>query len=120
MFKNANLFITDFFKSLINKQSGEDITPKIAESIQKKEYFSSLKSYDKTFTPPYTLISYQLLSEKNEIFEASVYYLCTIAKNMPKYKSEIYSILMSYCEENKNMKNRIAYIHSQMETYNLL
>ena len=119
MFKNTNLFIADFLKSLLIKQSDKNITPKIAETIQKEDFFRSLKNYSKTFTPPYLLISYQLLDEKNEIFEASVYYLCTIAKNSPKYKTDIYQILISYCENNKNLKSRIDFIQSQIKKYNL-
>ncbi len=119
MFKNANFFITEFFRSLIGKQPAENITPKIAVAIQKQDYFNSLNEYEKTFTPPYLQVSYQLLNEKTEVFEAAVYYLCIISKNMPKYKDDIYNILTTYCNNNKKRTDRVSFIQSEMKKYKL-
>ena len=119
MFKNANFFISEFFKSLIGKQPTENITPKIANAIQKQEYFNSMADYDKTYTPPYLLISYQLMNEKTEIFESAVYYLCEIAVNSPKYKKDIAKILKAYISNNKVFTDRVDYIKSYMKEYKI-
>ena len=119
MFKNANFFITEFFRSLLGKQPADSITPKIATAIQKQEYFNSLNGYDESFTPPYLVVAYQMLNKNNEVFESSVYYLCVIAKNMPKYKKDILRILKNYSEEHKKEQERVNYINSQIAEHNL-
>ena len=119
MFKNANFFITEFFRSLIGKQPAENITPKIAIAIQKQEYFNSLKENEESFTPPYLPVSYQLLNAKNDVFKASAHYLCVIANNIPKYKNDILDILMTYCKNNKNKAERVDFIHTEMKKYKL-
>jgi len=117
MFKNANFFITEFFKSLIGKQTSEEITPKSAIAIQKQEYFNTITSFDKTYTPPYLLIGYQLFNDKQDIFEAAVHYLCIIANNNPKYRKDISNILITYCNNNKKLTDRISFIHTQMNKF---
>ncbi len=119
MLKNANFFITEFFRSLIGKQTAENITPKIADAIQKQDFFHNQNTIDKTYTPSYLPISYQLLNDKKEIFNASVYYLCKIAQNSPKYKLDIINILNTYCKNNKNNKERVDFIKSEMEKHHL-
>lgn len=119
MFKNANFFITEFFRSLLGKQPADSITPKIATAIQKQEYFNSLNNFEETFTPPYLVVAYQMHSKKQEIFEASVYYLCVIAKNTPKYKKDILKILKDYSVEHENQKVRVSYINNQIKIHKL-
>ena len=119
MFKTANFFITEFFRSLLGKQPADSITPKIATAIQKQEYFNTLNNYEETFTPPYLVVAYQMHSNKQEIFESSVFYLCVIAKNTPKYKKDILKILKNYAEEHKNQKERLNFINNQIKIHNL-
>ena len=117
MLKSANFFITEFFRSLIGKQPAENISPKIAVAIQKQAHVNSNKIPEKSFTPPYLPISYQLISNKQEVFEAAVYYLCLIANNTPKYKQEIANILETYCQKNQEKTERINFIKSEMEKH---
>ena len=119
MFKNANFFITEFFKSIIGKQAVENISPKIAVAIQKQEYFNQLNDCEETYTPPYVLIGYQLLNEKADIFRSAVYYLCVIAVNTPKYKKNIAEILKNYLHENKALTERVDYVKSMMKEYKI-
>ena len=119
MFKNANFFISEFFRSLIGKQPSENITPKIATAIQKQDYFNSINQHNQTYTPAYVLIGYQLLNDKKEIFEASVYYLCTIANNIPQSKNDIINILSDYMKNNSKLTERNDFIKNQMKHYNL-
>ena len=119
MFKNANFFITDFFRSLIGKPPAENVTPKIANAIQKQDYFNSIKDIHHSNTPPYVLISYQLLNDKAEIFQAAVYYLCSIAQNSPNLKNEIMNVLQTYCNENKKLVDRVNFVQDYMKKINL-
>ena len=118
MFKNANFFISEFFRSLIGKQPTENITPKIAVAIQRQDFFNSQNQFEQTYTPPYVLIGYQLFNDKIEIFEASVHYLYIIALNMPQYKNDIVAILSSYIRDNKKFSNRIKYIENKLSLLN--
>ena len=117
MFKNANFFISEFFRSLIGKPPAENITPKIATAIQKQDFFNSQNEIETTYTPPYVLIGYQLLNGKVEIFEASVHYLCAIAANVPHYKDEIMNIFSEYIRNDKNGPQKIQYIKNALASY---
>ena len=119
MFKNANFFISEFFRSLVGNKPTENITPKIAKSIQKQEYFNSFNEYEQSYTPTYVLIAYQLRNDKKEIFEAAVHYLCVIASTAPQYKKEILDIFSSYINENKKQTERVEFIENKLNLHKL-
>ena len=119
MFKNANFFISEFFKSLVGNKPTQNITPKIANSIQKQEYFNSFNEFEPSYTPSYVLIGYQLRNDKKEIFEASVHYLCVIASNVPQYKDDIMNVLYSYIAENKRLTDRVYFFEHKIKDFDL-
>lgn len=120
MFKNANKKILEFFKLWWSKDAPSDeITPKQANAIQKTSYIISKKEFEKSCTPPYVAIAAQLGSDKQQIFEAAVFYLCTIAFNEPKYQNAIVHILDSYADEHKKFAERTDYINNMKKKFHL-
>ena len=113
MFKSANKKIIEFFKLWWAKDTPEDeITPRQANAIQKTSYIISKKEFEKSCTPPYVAVAAQLGTDKQQVFEAAVFYLCVIAANEPKYKKAILHVLDSYAEEHKKFPSRAEYINN--------
>lgn len=96
-----------------------DYTPKNAYAIQ-KQACQKFSIREQSFTPPYLLIAASLNTENLPVFEASVYYLCTIAANKPAHKQSIIEILNSYLEENQENQAKSEYIKNEMKNFNLI
>lgn len=120
MLKLANSKIAAFFKSLWGtRQSFGTMTPKQANQLQKEAFLNSAQPQAKACTPPYTAIAVQMLSDKQQVFEAAVYYLCVIAGNEPRYKKPIVDILSRYITENKQDESRVSFVKAEMNKYKL-
>lgn len=120
MFKDIHKKITGFFNSWWNKPAEtSDISPKEAAEIQKQSISEAAQKLEKSCTPPYVLVAKQLGSEKRQVFEAAVFYLCAIAANEAKYKKAISYILNSYCEENRHRKEQTGFIEEMMLRHKL-
>ena len=118
MFKNANQKIVEFFKLWwAGKEETDEITPRQANAIQKTSYLISKKEFEKACTPPYVAVAAQLGTDKQQVFEAAVYYLCTIAVNEPKYEKAIIHELDSYMSEHKKNSVRVDYIKIMKEKF---
>lgn len=120
MFNDINRKITDFFKSWwSNNPRNDEISPQQALEIQKQSYVNEETPPAKSMTPPYLTIAEQLGSEKKQVFEAAVFYLCTIAATEPKYKKPIAYILKSFLQKNHNNAERAGYLSMMIEKYKL-
>lgn len=84
MFRSVNSFFKMVFSSA--KQTGDGIKTIV---------------YKKGFTPSYVLIAKDLESGEPQIFEAAVYYLCTIAAFKKAYRADILDILKREASQNK-------------------
>ena len=72
------------------------------------------RQYKKDFTPSYVLIAKDLENKEEQVFEAAVYYLCTIASFKKDYASDIIGILNKTISENKKNPARVAYVEKMM------
>ena len=84
MFRSVNSFFKMIFSS--SKQIGDG---------------AKISTYKKGFTPSYVLIAKDLENEQPQIFEAAVYYLCTIAALKKAYRADILDILNKAASKNK-------------------
>ncbi len=69
--------------------------------------------------PTYQTIACDLLSNKQQVFEAAVYELCVIAHMKPHYQKPIFEILSSCIAQYKNDLNRIQYIKNMLSYHHL-
>lgn len=100
MFRSIN----SFFKMIFSTAEQNSLRPKV-------------NFYNKGFTPSYVLIAKDLESAKPQIFEAAVYYLCTIAALRKAYRTEIVDILRKAASQNKI---HAAYIEKAMQEKKLI
>ena len=116
LFMKTNQKILELFKSWWwrTPQKKQDITPSLAKQIQKQANLNIKPNLEKTYTEPYLVIAAHLGSQKQQIFEAAVYYLCAIAVNKPKYQPQIIQILGTYMNEHKKQPDRLAFIENMM------
>jgi len=98
MFRSINSFLNMIFKSAEK------------ENLQKKN-----ERGKKTFTPTYLLIQKDLENKQFQIFEAAVYYLCTIAAQKKKYQTDIIEILNKAILKEKPDSKRALYIKKMMQ-----
>ncbi len=119
MFKSANKKIIEFFRLWWSgKPEIGEISPRQANAIQKKSYLISKKEFEQICTPPYVAVAAQLGSNKQKVFEAAVFYLCTIAVNEPKYEKAILHVLDSYASEHEKIPQRAEYIKNMKQKFN--
>jgi len=104
MFRSINSFFNMIFKS--SEQVKDDAQPR--------------HRYKKDFTPSYVLIAKDLENKENQVFEAAVYYLCTIASFKKDYASDIIGILNKTISENKKNPERVAYVEKIMQEKKLI
>ena len=95
MFRTINSFFNMIFKS--SEQS-----------------VGKVHRYKKNLTPSYVLIAKDLENKESQIFEAAVYYLCTIASLRKDCQADILHILNKAISENKKYPERVAYIEKMM------
>ena len=116
IFMKTNEKILQLFKSWWwkNPQKNQDITPAQAKQIQKQANLNINPDLEKGYTKTYLVIAAHLGAEKQQIFEAAVYYLCTIAVNKPQYQQPIIEILGTYMNEHKNQPERLAFIENML------
>ena len=98
MFRSINSFFNMIFKS--------------AERAETKK--TSAHRCNKNLTPSYVLVAKDLESKEHQVFEAAVYYLCTIASFKKDYESDIVDILNKTARANKKQPTRVAYIEKMM------
>ena len=65
-------------------------------------------------TPTYVFIAKDLENKNEQIFEAAVYYLCTIALHKTNYQTNILSMLNTYAQKASTKANRRDYIQKMM------
>lgn len=105
MFQSVNSFLNMIFKS---SQSA------------KKGFENKTRHYKKDFTPSYVFILKDLDSKEQQVFEAAVYYLCTIAALKKEYQNDITEALNKTILKNKKHEARVAYIQKMMEEKKLI
>ena len=81
-----------------------------------KKYFTAKKGV----TPTFWLISENLEDDKEQVFEAAVYYLCVIAKMKKEYQQDILNIFDAYLKRNKLQPIREAYVRDMLKKYGFL
>lgn len=116
MFIKTNPKILELFKSWWWKKSSPkpEITPSKAKQIQKQANLNFQSDLEKNCTKPYLVVAAYLGAEKQQIFEAAVYYLCAIAVNKPNCRQPIIEILGTYMNEHKKQPERLAFIENMM------
>lgn len=120
MFNIANSKIAAFFKSLWGtRRDFGTLTPKQANQLQKEAFLTGSQPRQKVCTPPYMAVAVQMMSDKEQVFEAAVYYLCVIAGNQPRCKKPIVDILNRYISENKKYDRRVSFVKAEMDKYQL-
>lgn len=120
MFKTTNQKLTTIFNIWKKKNNPtQDLTPKIAYEIQKQEYANKTKSDDTKCTPPYLQIAQNLSSDKLQVFEASVFYLCQIATIKPQYTLAISDIFQNYISANLDNAQRIEIIKTTCKKHKI-
>lgn len=105
MFRSVNSFLNMIFKSSQGAKRG---------------FENKQRCYKKDFTPSYVLIAKDLENKENQVFEAAVYYLCTIASFKKDYASDIIGILNKTISENKKNPERVAYVEKIMQEKKLI
>lgn len=116
IFIKTNPKILELFKSWWWKNSSPkpEITPSKAKQIQKQANLNFQSNLEKNYTKPYLIIAAHLGAEKQQIFEAAVYYLFAIANNKPNYRQPIVEILGTYMNEHKKQPERLIFIENMM------
>lgn len=105
MFRSVNSFLNMIFKSSQGAKSGFEV---------------KTRRYKKDFTPSYVFMLKDLDSKEQQIFEATVYYLCTIAALKKEYQNDIIEVLNKALLKNKKHEDRAAYIQKMMEEKKLI
>lgn len=100
MFRSVN----SFFKMIFSSAEQNSLRPKV-------------NFYNKGYTPSYLFIEKDLESTKPQIFEAAVYYLCTIASLRKACRAEIVDMLHKAASQNKI---HAAYIEKVMQEKKLI
>ena len=103
MFRSINSFLNMIFKS-----SGKSNTQ------------TAFRRYEKDFTPTYILIAKDLENKESQIFEAAVYYLCTLAVLKKEYQKDILDILNKAALSNKKYPERSIYIQKMLQEKKLV
>ena len=115
----TNKKMVSFLKNLWKKKvNHEIISPKEAQKIQKEDYFKAQNQSVKSLTPPYLSIAENLTSDQKKVFEATLHYLYTIAKNFPKYRKDIIQILKDFIEKHKKDSSKIKQIKKYLSDLN--
>lgn len=110
--------VIEKLKSLVKmtggfRKKGSDknqVTEDVAKKIQKSSYDKSHHEYADVFTPPYKTIAEQLQVSNDQIYEAAVFNLATIAINRKMYAKEIISLLETSMEDKKRTPEQKEYI----------
>lgn len=89
-------------------------------SLTREEINRFKTENDVSCTPPYLLVAEDLFSTQQQVFEASVFYLCKIALNQKKYHDHILRILYAYMAEYTSKSIRIAYIKNTVKQLGLV
>ncbi len=93
----------------------KQVTEDIAKKIQKSSYEKSHKEYADSFTPPYKTIAEQLQVSNEQIYQAAVFNLTTIALNRKAYAKEILQLLETAEEDKIRTPEQKAYTQSKIE-----
>ena len=86
---------------------------------EKVNYCKNIHRNKKDVTPSYVEISKDLNSKENQVFEASVYYLCVIAKMKQEYQKDISEIVNMYLNKNKAKTSRVSYVLEMAKEHGL-
>ncbi|HCU58607.1 MAG TPA: hypothetical protein DIC64_01360 [Alphaproteobacteria bacterium] len=73
----------------------------------------------KGLTPTFFDIARDLSSKQDQVFEASVYNLCVIAKAKVEYQNEILKILSDYLVKRPKETKRAEYIKNTLSAFSL-
>lgn len=109
-------FLQNIWKIIVGNNTFERKISEIqAEELQKnyKDAFKNAANISEY--PPYIDIVRELLSEKSEIFQAAVHYLCRIAENESKYAEPIFTILEQYQKKAKRDEKDLEFLSAQLQ-----
>lgn len=115
MAENISSSMLQKLKEFLTGRKNGEITPSDAEKIQKASYALTHTEVKKKFSPTYLSMLSGLDSDEKQLFEATVYYLVKIAKNKPKYRSEILEILKNKAAEIRINPAHREYIVQQLQ-----
>lgn len=105
MFRSVNSFLNMIFKSSQGAKRG---------------FENKQRRYKKDFTPSYVFLLKDLDNKEQQIFEATVYYLCTIAALKKEYQKDILDILNEAVSANKKHPERSLYIQKMLQEKKLI
>lgn len=100
------------------------ISSGFAKPLQRKKadnfstYVFGLRDTKKT-TPTYQTIACDLLSTKDQVFEAAAYTLCVIARQKTAYRQEILALLEKSFKANIDNQARQAYLKNIISYHEL-
>ena len=120
MFQKINNSITTFLQFWWRQPRRQiSLSPSEARSVQRRACQYVNNASDQALTPPYVLIAAELSHPEQLVFEAAVYYLCTIAFYETRYQKPIIDILNTYKKDHANLSTRVQYLTQTMKKYNL-
>lgn len=97
----------------------ENFFKKIRSSKYSKNSDSESSENAHSYTKTYQLIARDLQNPQEAVFEASAYYLCTIASLKPTEQTEILQIMRAYLAPKNIPEKRRKYIEKLLNLNNL-
>jgi hypothetical protein len=92
----------------------DNVSPRQAKDMQLACHSKTCDSGLNPYIPPYMEVAKQLFSEKDEIFQAAVYYLVKIAENESKYAEPISMLLKDFAKTAKISEENAAYLQDKI------
>lgn len=93
----------------------ENVSALDARDIQRDAFTHNQNIRHNVYTPPYIELAAQLLAPEDQIFEAAVRHLTSIAQSRRKYAPEIKSIFAEVIANRRLSQEKLDYLTKKLE-----